>query len=207
MRTKDFEAKTIQTYDKYAQPWSQSHAVQYDWEWAAERFAHFLPTGRVIEVGCGGGRDATQLLKMGYEYLGTDASAGMVCAARGVVPGALFRQISVYDLGKLATTFDGFWACAVLLHIPKTRIDEALQAISSVLQPGAIGMISIKDGNKEEFEVRDKQGAHEERLFAYWRRDDFTQVLERNGFQVVDYTYRPINERTRWHVFIVKKVS
>lgn len=199
------EAKTIETYDLTAASWAQSHAKVNDWIWAAKRLKSFLPSGTILEIGCGGGRDAVDLLQLGYNYLGTDASAGMVQAARSAVPEAVFEQCNVYDLPKLKRVFDGFWACAVLLHIPRQRIDEALQAMSSVLKPGAVGLISMKDGNTDDFEVRDAHGGHEERLFVYWRREDFEKVLARNGFKVLEYTFKPVSKRTNWHIFFVAK--
>ena len=176
-----------------------------EWKWAAIKLKQLLPSGTILEIGCGGGRDAAELIDQGYEYVGTDASAGMIEAAKAEVPSATFKQWDVYNLAKLETKFDGFWACAVLLHIPKERIDEALQAISATLKPNAIGMISIKDGDDEDFEVRDNNGMHEERLFVYWRKNDFVNVLNQNGFSLLDYTYKPVSRRTNWHVFFVEK--
>ena len=205
MNKKKLEAKTIETYNVIARQWTKSHGVANDWKWAADRFRELLPSGRVLEIGCGGGRDAAELIDQGYEYFGTDASRGMIGVARMNVPSAAFECRNIYNLASLHTQFDGFWACAILLHIPKERINEAFRAISAVLKLGAKGMISIKDGDEEEFEVRDSEGMHEERLFVYWRKEDFTRVLSQNGFSVLEYTYRPVNQRTNWHTFFVEK--
>jgi SAM-dependent methyltransferase len=206
MNDEQLEAKTIETYDAHADVWATSHAVRNDWEWAAKRFRAFLPSGKVLEVGCGGHRDADELIGLGYDYLGTDASEGMIRTARGGNPKAEFKQLNVYDLPELNQVFDGFWACAVLLHIPRERIDEALQSIGKVVRKDGIGMISMKNGDRTDFEVRDKHGRHEERLFVYWKREEFAEVLTRNGFEVIDYVYKPLSERTSWHVFFVRKV-
>jgi SAM-dependent methyltransferase len=204
MNAKELEARTIETYDNNAAQWATSHMDGSEWGPTMQAFNALLPSGKILEIGCGGGRDASKLLGLGYDYLGTDASAGMVQAARANTPSAQFEQRSVYDLAGLHAKFDGFWACAVLLHIPKNQIDEALQSIKACLKSDAIGMISIKDGDKEDFEIRDQAGAHEERLFAYWRKDEFLDVLTRNGFALCDYTYRPVSKRTNWHIFLVK---
>lgn len=152
------EVKTIETYDTTAAQWAKSHAIVNEWKWAADRLHKYLPSGSVLEVGCGGGRDAAELIKRGYDYYGIDASAGMVGVARQEVPAGVFEQRSVYDLVSLGKTFDAFWACAVLLHIPRSRIDEAFEAIKSQLKQDAIGVISIKDGDTEHFEVRNHNG-------------------------------------------------
>lgn len=200
----DPEAKTIATYDRTADWWTQAHSTKNSWEWAIKKFATHLPGGSILEVGCGGGRDAAGLIRHGYKYLGTDASAGMVRVAQQTVPNGEFRQLNAYHLTQLSQTFDGFWACAVLLHIPRSRIKEALDAIRAVVRPGGVGMISIKAGNHEEFEIRDVNGNHEERLFVYWTKQSFERKLKESGFRVIDYAYRPVSMRTNWHVFFLE---
>ena len=157
----------------------------------------------MIEIGCGGGRDALQLTKH-YKYLGTDASKGMIEFAQQNVPSGEFHQYNLYKLSELDKKFDAFWAIAVLLHIPKSKIDEAFDAIKSVLKPSSIGAIAIKDGDKEGVEESDEDGYHEERLFTYWKEKDFRKALTKNQFEIVHYTYTPVTERTKWHKYLVK---
>ena len=156
-----------------------------------------------MEIGCGGERNAAELVKH-YDYLGTDASEGMVNAARKNVPAGPFQQCSVNDLARLHVTFDAFWAVAVLLHIPKSRIGEALTAIKSATTPRAVGMITIKNGDGEEFEVSESNSMHEERLFTYWTKEAFRTVLGRNAMDIISYTYKPVSQRTIWHIYLTR---
>lgn len=208
MTNEDVQVKTISTYDRNAAAWVSSHAVDNELTWAFGRLKMLLPKGSLIEIGCGGTRDAAALIGLGYDYLGTDASKGMIAVAKRELPFAHFKQVNLFELpDAFKQMFDGFWARAVLLHVPKNQIDQALQSISAVLREGAIGLISMKDGDKEEFEVRTKHGLLEERFFAYWRQDEFTRALARNGFSVLEYRYQPSDERTQWHVFFVQKAT
>lgn len=207
MITADFEDQTIATYDKYASDWAQEHSDRTELTALLNTFKQLLPQGSVLEIGAGGGSDAKGLAEAGYKYFGTDASMGMVEASRTNQPNLHFEQMSVYDLAQLKKQFDGFWASAVLLHIPRARVDEALQAINAVTAEQGIGYISMKDGTEEVFEERKKRDRQEKRIFTYWTKDDFTEALQRNGFEVVDYRYNPRSERTRWHLFFVKKIS
>ena len=203
--SQNLEAQTIATYDTYAESWALEHNDRAEYKELIKRFKRLLPTGSILEVGAGGGSDARLLSDNGYEYYGTDASQGMIAIARQMHPDLIFDQLSVYDLADIGRHFDGFWACAVLLHIPKSRIDEALQSISGVVKHGGIGFVSIKDGHDELFERRQKQDRDEKRLFAYWTKDEFTDALQRNGFETVGYEYSPKSERTNWHRFFVRK--
>jgi 2-polyprenyl-3-methyl-5-hydroxy-6-metoxy-1,4-benzoquinol methylase len=129
MTADEQEAKTIATYDQTATDWAADHAKTNDWKAQAARFKTLVPSGSILEVGCGGGRDAAELISLGFSYYGTDASNGMINVARQLVPNGTFEVCNIYDVAKLGQRFDGFWACAALLHIPKHRIDEGLQAI------------------------------------------------------------------------------
>ena len=130
------EKLTIEAYDQNATTWAQSRNKKGDWAKEKETFKEYLPSGKVLEIGSGGGRDAKDLIEMGYEYTGTDISKGLLEEARKNNPKATFLLQSVYELDFPEKTFDGFWACAVLLHMPKDRMSEALKSIHNVIKKG-----------------------------------------------------------------------
>lgn len=201
------EKVTVKTYDQVAALWAAKHNNEDFWAAELKRFHNLLLKGKVLEIGSGGGRDIGPLLSCGYEYVGTDISDGLLKVVRKKFPKQMFYKQSVYEL-SFPKKFDGFWCAAVLLHVPKTRIDEALQRIRSVLKPGAIGFISIKDGRGEQIETELWED-HESRrrLFSYWPEDEFIKTLNQNKYIVLDYIYRPDSERTRWHCFFVKTLE
>lgn len=198
------ELMTIDAYDKTAQTWISKHGGSDFWEAELGRFYTLLPAGKILEIGAGGGRDAKPLIEHGYDYIGTDISTGLLKEVKKALPNHPFYEMSVYDLNFSPRFFDGFWASAVLLHVPKERVNEALARIKSVVKSRGIGFISLKDGTDEKVEA-DKIGDKTvKRFFAYWQKEEFQKVLEENGFSVVDYTYRPMSEKTRWHCFFVE---
>jgi ubiquinone/menaquinone biosynthesis C-methylase UbiE len=197
------EELTKQYYDSSANTWTSSHNTTGFWQEEMSVFNTLLPVGNILEVGSGGGRDAEDLIELGYEYVGTDISTGLLSVARKRLPGVEFVEQSIYELSLPQAPFDGFWASAVLLHIPRSRIDESLTSIRRVIKDKAIGFIAIKDGVGEEMEIADKN-PELKRLFTYWSKEDFTEKLQANNFDVVDYMYRPISERTKWHGFFVE---
>jgi len=138
--------------------------------------------------------------------VGTDASQGLVEQARKANPEAVFIHQNVYDLDFPENSFDGFWASAVLLHIPKVRIDEALRKIHHVVKSGGVGFISIKEGEGERMMSEDAQIGEMgfSRLFSFYSQSEFEEVLKRNGYEVEEFQYRPISEKTKWLVFLVR---
>jgi SAM-dependent methyltransferase len=198
------EEITRLTYDKFAAAWAAKHANGDYWVKEFKKFKKLLPAGSILDVGCGFGRDSVELIKLGYSCVGVDISEELLKDARRRVPTGKFYKQSIYDL-DLPDKFDGFWAAATLLHIPRTRINKALQSIRSVMNPGAIGFIAVKDGEGEEMEKYEIDAdLVMERFYVYWREADFAEVLESNSLEVVDYIYYPENPRKLWHCFFVK---
>lgn len=200
------EQTTIETYNKVAQIWSSSHHQSDFWAKEMKRFQKLLPAGKILDIGCGGSRDAYGLLALGFEYVGTDMSEALLSIAKKDHPGQSFYKQSVYELSfPDSEKFDGFWCSAVLLHVPKRRINLALARIRSVVKPGAIGFISLKDGAGEKLETETwTNGGTYKRFFSYWSKDGFSKALNQNNLEVLDYLYRPDSEKTRWHCFFVR---
>lgn len=205
MKLSTQEQQTIDAYDQNAAAWADSRNTKGMWLQEKEKFLHYLPTGKILEVGAGGGRDAKELIQMGYEYIGTDISKGLLAEARKNNPDVTFLQQSVYELNFVKNTFDGFWACAILLHMPKNRIDEALQSIFAVIKPGAIGFISLKKGDGEKFVEGDHVGLQYKRFFSFYQEEEFANILKRNNFEILE-SYETDHSNKKWLVFFVKKM-
>lgn len=199
------EALTLDMYNKTASKWAgTSDGIgldgKYLWGQAMETFhqlAACAPSGdrgvrSLLEIGSGTGRDAKLLSKL-YNYVGTDVAESFIEVARGATSEILsadaFRLISVYDLKENFPpgSFDLFWSCATLLHCSKNRIQEALGSIRSVVKEGAVGFISLKEGDGEELDHYDGFP----RYFMYWQEEEFTNELDRAGFDLLDFYIKP----------------
>lgn len=208
MKLSKLEQTTVNTYNSSASDWAGKHSSSGFWAEEMKRFHNLLPQGKLLEVGSGGGRDAYELISLyHYEYVGIDVSSELLKEAQKVNPQATLLLKSLYELDFPEKSFDGFWTSATLLHIPKERIDEALGNIRRVVREGGIGFISIKKGLGEKVEqdepaMEDKR----ERLFAYYQKGEFADVLGRNGFEIIEFSEKPVSERTTWLVFLVRRV-
>ena len=178
------EASTRRTYDRHAESyvraWSRPDGKPRRLSSEDDcKFRELLPAGRILEIGAGGsGQTASWFVHHGYDYVGTDISSGMLELARKNCPEARFEQISVYDL-DFDEPFDGFWCSSTLLHIPKDRLDEALNAIRQNMKLSAAGFISIKRGAGETMEA-------DGRFHAYWSDEDFSGRLKANGYSILE---------------------
>lgn len=178
----DKEQQTIEYYNNNAQAWAagrvQNSGEKSYWHEQLIVFGKYLSSGSVLEIGCGTGTDGNELIKMGYQYTGVDVSSGLLNLARKRFPAAKFLLQSIYDLNFPNASFDGFWCAATLLHIPKEKIDVALQNIKRVVKSKGIGFISIKEGNGQ---FLDKPT---NRWFFLYIADEFSAILRKNGFSI-----------------------
>jgi len=124
----------------------------------ASLYAPFLnrvvPGGRVLDAGCGSGRDAKAFSALGYQVEAFDASAEMVELAAAYT-GLPVRQMTFSALED-EERYDGIWCCASLLHLPQAELPEAMQRLARALKPGGVWYLSFKYGVGE----REKEGRH-----------------------------------------------
>lgn len=203
----DHKQQTKKTYDTIAAGYS---AARFDHFWVEEfeQYAALLPGRKVIDIGCGAGRDAAVFVACGYDYTGIDLSQGMLKAATERVPQGVFRQMDFYKLDFADGVFDGFWAAASFLHVPKKDIDVVLQEARRVIKSVGIGFIALKEKTQlDEGMIHEDRYGGISRYFAFYTPAEFQKILQRNGFEVLKTgTHREGDERqTNWLCFFVKK--
>jgi len=200
------EQRTVQSYDANAQEWAEGHDKKIDWFGEIEKFKTYCPSGKLLEIGSGGGRDARHLIAAGYDYTGIDISEGLLEVARKNNPKGTFLKQSLYDLDFLHDTFDGFFSVATLLHVPKKRVNEALSQIRKVVKQGGVGFITLKEGDGETIlEENNRYNKEFVRLFSYYQHDEFSKILKNNGFEVLEFK-RAEAMKNDWLVYFVKKI-
>lgn len=203
----DAEKLTIRNYDKYAKSWANEHSDPNFWREEMTLFRNLLPQGRVLELGSGGGRDAGVLIRKAYDYVGIDVSRGLLNEAKQKVPEGQFFQTSLYHLSFDKNAFGGFWASAVLLHIPKDNLMNIFRDLRRVTQPAAIGFISIKEGEGETVEEETLiNGEKIQRFFAYYSDREFACHLGLNNFYILRKFVKPMGH-TVWLTYFVKNLK
>lgn len=113
-----------------------------------ERFTSRLREGaRVLDLGCGSGRDTLAFREEGFEVVPVDGSEGM-CRVASENTGSDVRCLDFLDL-DYADEFDGVWACASLLHLDRDGIVSAMRLIHRALRDGGVLFVSFKKGEYE----------------------------------------------------------
>jgi SAM-dependent methyltransferase len=116
-----------------------------------ERLHAFLdrlsPGARILELGCGGGRDAEAMIARGFDVTPTDGSPGLAAEAER----RLGRPVAVMRFDDLEAdgAYDAVWANARLLHAPMAALPGILHRIRRALRPGGLFFASYKAGDGE----------------------------------------------------------
>jgi SAM-dependent methyltransferase len=112
------------------------------------QFLERLPKdAHILDAGCGSGRDSLYFIKQGYRVTAIDASEEMARLASDAIRQKVF-PVSFEEM-HYQTEFDGIWACASLVHIPRQSIDRVFRNFSEALKPSGTIYASFKYGDKE----------------------------------------------------------
>src|SRR5688572_18640936 len=104
---------TLQFYETHAEQHVRLTSELYETEWL-NQFAGLVPKqGKVLDAGCGGGRDCRWFLREGFEIYGMDLSPRMVSIAKGYSPGVQFCVMNVLEMAYSFDMFDGIWCTCV----------------------------------------------------------------------------------------------
>ena len=123
------------------------------------------PGGSILELGCGAGSHAAEMLARGFALRATDGSPEMaeIASRRLNHPVATMR----FDELEESDAFDGVWASACLLHVPKEDLAGILTRIHRALKTGGAFYASYKAG---EGDGRDSLGRYYNYVSADWLR-------------------------------------
>lgn len=133
------------------------------------------PGARVLELGCGGGRDSARIRERGFDLDATDGTPAMVHKANERFDvGA--RQMTFEQL-EAECEYDAVWAHACLIHIARADFPDILQRILRALRPGGWHFANFKLG---EGEGRDPLG----RLHNFPDENWLSEQYEAAGFTI-----------------------
>lgn len=198
-----------ETYDRIAEDWHKNHTSDTWWVAETDAFLARLPEGgTVLDVGCGSGVKAKCMMERGFKVVGIDVSEGLLAIARRESPQGDFRLLSMYDLPTLSEQFDGVFAQASLLHIPKKDAARIVSYMAERTNPCGFVYIAVKGAREaapdEEIKREDDYGYEYERFFSYYTPEELERYLVSAGIEVLALSSSP-SGRTTWLQIVGQK--
>jgi SAM-dependent methyltransferase len=140
------------------------------------------PGARVLELGCGAGRDAARIRERGFDVDATDGIPAMVAKANE--RHSLAARVMRFDELDAHAAYDAVWAHACLLHCPRAELPGVLARIHEALKPGGLHYASFKLGEEE---GRDLLG----RLHNFPSPQWLERIYSKGGFAMLESEIYP----------------
>lgn len=191
---------SLNYYNEHAREFSDN-TIAVDFQNMQDKFLAYLEPGkRILDFGCGSGRDTKYFLSRGYETDASDGSEELVKIASeytGIqVRRMLFQELDVIE------KYDGIWACSSILHLPYAELADVLVRMERALVPHGIAYTSFKYGIGE--------GVRNGRFFTDMTEEKIAGLMnETDVFKIeeiwVTSDVRPGREVEKWLNLILRK--
>lgn len=140
---------------------------------------------KLLEIGCGSGRDASFMTKKGFDLIGIDGSKNMIDEAKKIhleLSNKLFYKTLPNNL-EFDIKFDGIYSIATLMHLSKIDLEKTISKIYDLLNTNGKFLMSVSlfrdDINENGF---DKNG----RYFLILSFEEWINIFENSGFKILE---------------------
>ncbi len=138
---------TLDYYNKNSEEYFNS-TLNVDMTNTYKEFLKLVPEGgKILDLGCGSGRDSMNFMKLGYEVTAVDGAKELAKKASVLLGKEVI--LSTFEELELKEKFHGIWACASLLHIKREDLKTVLNNLYNNLDDNGVFYMSFKYGEKE----------------------------------------------------------
>lgn len=196
---------TLNFYNKYAEQYAKyiSHQVL---QFSQMKFISLLPKkAKILDAGCGAGRDVAAFVEEGADVIGIDFSESMLKEAKKLIPEGNFELIDMEKMSFNDNSFDGIWSLGSILHTEKGDIPKILNEFYRVLKKEGILYLAVKSGSGEAT-TKDKRFDNSERFFVYFTQQEIEELLRNANFEIINTQIGTDESDTEWIEIFAKKV-
>ena len=194
--------KTIEYYNQNADMFAQGTRL-VDFTVVQERFRKMFPIGsRILDFGCGSGRDTKYFLEKGYRVEATDGSSEL-CKLANAFTGIEVKEMLFQDLDA-SGKYEGIWACSSILHLSKKELLPVIRKMCDALKDNGVIYTSFKYG--------DFEGERNGRYFTDFTEDAFDKFIKVIQELTIEEEWitsdvRPGRGEEKWLNLILRKIQ
>ncbi len=151
-----------------------------------KKFVSMLPPGaKILDVGCGSGRDCKFFSQEGFKVTGIDRSEKLLEIARIAAPRAKFYSADIRHLSFEKNMFDGIWSCASIVHISHNEMQQVFNSFYSILKPQGVLYIHAKKGEGEGY-LEEPSIPGKQRFYSLFTTSLLKKYCETAGFSEIE---------------------
>ena len=196
--------QTLALFDKFAEQYADltfQNILQYE----LNNFISLLPkNARILDVGCGSGKDVQYFIDYGFQAVGIDASENMIKEAKKKVADGDFKIMNLFSLDFPKESFDAAWVLDTVSFIDKADMPKFLSSIYDVLKSNAVIFISARQGVGET-EIEYEKLGNSKINIAFFYQEEMEELLGKNGFEILNLFTQDGEEFTWINVYARKK--
>lgn len=156
---------------------------------------------RILDFGCGPGRDLKIFRELGHIAIGLEGAERFVAMARAYSGCEVWLQ-DFLKLDLPAEYFDGIFANASLFHIARQALPRVLSELYAALKINGVLFSSNPRGDNQE-------GWSGERYGCYYDWSSWRELVVAAGFSEIEHYYRPTGlprEQQPWLASVWRKL-
>lgn len=164
----DYRSKNIEFYNQEANRYKKERNEIKGFDEIYQPFtSRIKPNGKILDFGCGSGRDSLYFDSLGYDVTALDGSKEMCEITRNLCHIPVLEMYFEDFIEE--NTYDGIWACASLLHLPVEEMIQVLNNLAASLKEEGYIYVSFKYGTFK--------GIRNQRYFLDMTEETFKSIL------------------------------
>ena len=146
LTTNQKKKRVIDDYDDIAREYTEEFFTNTQDEKYIDEFLESLEGLKVLDVGCGNGRDCKYIFQKGFHVRGIDLSMNMLSIAQELVPDVQFEIMDLTNITYPENSYDGIISNCSLFHVPAEELPKTLDSFSKVLKPNGKLLLILQEG-------------------------------------------------------------
>jgi len=194
------DQKTKDSYNKNAKDIEKLHSGIQPTRLYDLVKTYFKPNSLTLDLGCGIGRDTIWLNENNFEASGCDFSDELLKIAKSKNSTIHFFNESLPSLKSIDDiSYDNIFSSAVLQHIPRSDLIEAIRNILRVATPGARILLSFRG-------TTNSDNREDGKLYENYQIGQITSILEGFGTHVLlEETTDDQSRNLKWNTIVCEK--
>lgn len=176
----DHLVRTISEYSHTARDYESRVADLHHMPEGLEFMGRIPQAGRILDAGCGDGRDCKVFADRGFKVTGIDLTPEFLELASQKVPTGNFYYMDMRNLSFEDNYFDGVWSCASVVHMDRQGVAQFLNEARRVLKPNGVLYLAAKEGPQPVV-----YGA---KTFFFYDAKDIASLVSDSGLRPIQIT-------------------